>query len=228
MKKIILLLLTIPLISLSQSAKDLGCLSIPKTLDENLRLSYIQEIENGNIDINDMIDDLKNSGEYSLNDKPWAIFSDRDDNVIYEMANYDRPSTKKLEIGEKVYVMDVDRTWLKVGSYELEGRKYKVKELGWIEVSNILLNQRSLVGEKKFILQRSIILPSIDDINPRSDDWQRYITDKQFYGIPGFDLSYNQAIGNVPGELDIYFKLKEIDGRILLAKYDKINDKNDY
>lgn len=182
-------------------------LTTPEVFRRQSKTSFIKGINDGSIAI-----DLKSKVA-----KTWVVYSDRDNNKLYNQAGGGANGTT-LSFMDPLYVTEVKDNWLRV--YGAQKQEF----VGWIEAKYLLLSIYSLKTEGNTkeddvsIARKAIILSSLDDIN--KDDIPDLDKQKNFYYQP--EPKQGTEKGS-PSAFRIFFVMKEQGGSVLLAETDVLN-----
>jgi len=154
----------------------------------------------------------------SSNNKPWCIYSDRNDNPLLNPAGGE--TNKRLGFLQPLYVSDVfQSSLLKVCGYEKDANGTPIfKELGFISRERVLLSSFSCLNSYG-ASRHAMICYSLDSDVKNKKDIVDYLGDKnRFFLRP--DFKYDQG---VPKKFKIYFVLKEEGNMLLLSTKDQIS-----
>lgn len=145
----------------------------------------------------------------------WSVFSDRDNNTVYESANKANP-IGSIGFGEIYYVTDIEESpegdWLEL--YSIESGKAKTR-IGFIEASKVLL-WNTAIRNQGFTVK---VLAMITDINVLIDA-SSYLSKEGegsvfCYSRPDHDKKFMND--KKLSLFQLMFKLKEENGMYLLA-----------
>lgn len=202
-KNIIVLIVFLICVMLHTSAQIInasGYYVVPEILNQYCKSSTLNKIMDGEIKITD----LKQKGTST-----WEVYSDRENNSIY--YNFGGGSTKpiKLKFLEKLSVKAVQGKWVLVTSNMDENNN------GWIPLDKLLLSRYALLNNNS-IPKKAMALVSLDDAKAQLSkaDIEKY---KMYYG-PDTDNKKGEA-----NKFEIYYVLKEVNGKKLLSRTDKLS-----
>ncbi len=153
----------------------------------------------------------------SSNNKPWCIYSDRNDNPLLNAQG--GTTSKMLEFLQPLYVTDViSSNLLEVCGYEKDNNGTPIfKKLGYINKRNVLLSSYSWLNSYG-ASRHAMICYSLDsDVRNKKDIVDYLGVKNRFYLRP--DFKYDQGI---PKKFKIYFVLKEEGNMLLLSTKDQI------
>jgi hypothetical protein len=141
----------------------------------------------------------------------WAVFSDRNDNIVYSAPN-GGAEAGRIKFGEVFYVTGTEGEWLEL--YTIESGKAKSK-VGWIHKSKILL-WNTAIRKKGFTVK---VLAMIKDLSVLGNAGE-YISREgegsvYCYDRPIHDKKYQN--GKKLGLFQLMFKMKEENDMVLLA-----------
>jgi hypothetical protein len=202
-KKIIIYLTCIfyPIIGLNaQGLKKNGYYIVPEVFNSYCKPDIINEIENGNKSIKDL--------KQIVQGRIWEVYSDRELNKYFINASLGNSSGKTFKFMEPLVIEDVVGTSVKV--YSMID-----KVGGWISVKNLILNGYSLLNQNS-IPKKAMALVSLDNAKDElaKDDIEKY---KLYYG------PNTQKIKGAANKFEIYYVLKEVEGKKLLSRVDKLS-----
>lgn len=228
-KKIIslIILLSIPFFTFSKDvtfAKEVDCLPVPNVLNTYPYAKFIQYI-------NEDVKKIENYIESSSN-MVWEVYSDRDDNTVYDDSYGD--SIGKVNYMDRFFVYKVDGNWLNLVSLKYKYGSWNIdKNIGWIHASKLILSKFPILSEtgaptKKMILITGSDLP--DDFKNR-DNFEVF-KDKHYYTNPDlengeFQNKYKRDLK--AGKLQILYVIKQDENAnsVLLSSSDKILNTTD-
>ena len=109
MKKIILILILVPFITIGKLAQE-NPYKAPKEFFKNLKYNKANNIYNG---INTIEQEYNQYSSNDFTDKEFVVYCDRNENFLYDDIDGTKTKTK-LQIGEKVYVTQLASNWIEV------------------------------------------------------------------------------------------------------------------
>jgi len=159
--------------------------------------------------------------------KAWIVYSDRDDNPIYESRNENSQKVGTMNFRDQFYVVKEEDNWIRIADCKLvSSDRLKIrgaaKVLGWVPKSKMLLWSSGLIDKRTRINKKAFLLNRADDINNvlnRKADYKELIVD--FHRHPRKD--------KIDGEKKIYsyyFILKRENERLLLAEEAELSQYN--
>ena len=194
-------------IAFSQQTDDAGHYNIPSCLQYPISQDRLQAIEN--LDFSQ--EDKSKSGQ------TWIVYSDREDNILYNEPKLGTPRSWTLGFHRPFYVVGAQPSgWLNLADMN-------DVPIGWIQASELVLSVHPLQNELNNS-RKVMILPSIDNalfsesINPEN---------YQFKALQNRPDKRENSFIMEARKLSIYFVLKESNGFALISKTDNINDQND-
>lgn len=196
-------------INISYAQKcDGGYLSIPDELSTYVKSSFINKINNGSI----QLENLK-----STHQNCWVVYSDRAQNKL--LTQRGMPNNDELDYMEPLVVKEVLGNKLHVFSlvYDKTRPIENNKDRGWIESDKVLLSGFANLSEKS-IPRKAMILVSIANLSANSNIAN---LKNKFYNDPS--ASTASETGRSAQKFDIYYILKEVGGAVLLSKADKLS-----
>lgn len=198
----------------SATCKKYGYLSVPDELSSYCKSSFIEDINNKKISLEDLA---------STNESCWQVYSDRAENTLFNNPN-GTANGDVLDFLEMIYVKEVKGNWLNVFSAIYDKDRHNIeynKNRGWIKSKQLILTPYSLLNEKSSP-KKAMVLISISNLNPQQVN--AALLENKFYNKPSATSS--NATGQNAKKFDIYFILKEEGGAILLSRTDKLTGSN--
>lgn len=181
-------------------------LSVPDLFSQQQDSSIMANIYSGNAN-------LQSISEQSTSQKYWLVYSDRADNITKKTNG--QPG-EKLNYLQPLFVLKVNQNKLLVADYESED------ELGWIDVSKVLLSAFSITtnhtlksGEqgKASIPKKAVILTG----ELKRNDKGEFSIDKYYYNSPYEQKKFQKG---KPKVFQPLFVFKELNGFVLLGVSD--------
>jgi len=153
----------------------------------------------------------------STNQNTWLVYSDRDNNKLYQTSALMNSTNETLGFMQELHVKEVRKNKLLV--YKEENKKFI--ELGWIKAENLILSNYAAVLNNELITRKAMILLTISNLDPKKmARYQDELDNKYFYNSPTRAPVYRN--GKSAKTLQIYFVLKETQSMILLSVTDKL------
>ena len=207
-RQFVLILLVISSIQFKLQAQTInndGYLAVPEILNTYCKASVLEKIMDGSLDIKDL---KQKKGE------TWEVFSDRENNSLYFTPGGATRNNIKLNFMEPLVVKEVKGVWLHVFSKINVNNKVNI-EMGWVKASNLILSKFSILNETS-IPKKAMALVSLDNIKSELGkvEIERY---KLYYGPD------NENIKGEATKFEIYYILKEVKGKKLLSRTDKLS-----
>lgn len=203
---LVLMFCSIHLQSQAQFINQDGYYAVPEILNSYCKASTLNKIMEGTLDIKGL---KQKKGE------TWEVYSDRENNSLYFAAGgTTTKSNDKLKFLEPLVVKEVDGIWLHVYS-KIDANNNQNVERGWIKASNLILSKFSSLNENS-IPKKAMALVSLDNAKDElaKDEIERY---KLYYG-PDNETKKGEAT-----KFEIYYVLKEVKGKKLLSRTDKLS-----
>ena len=190
----------------AQTINKDGYLAVPDILNAYCKASVLDKIIDGSLDIKDL---KQKKGE------TWEVFSDRENNSLYfTPGGTTTKNNDKLNFMEPLVVKEVEGTWLHVFS-KIDLKNNINVDRGWVKASNLILSKYSVLNENS-IPKKAMALVSLD--NAKSELSKVEIERYKLYFGPG-----NENIKGEATKFEIYYVLKEIKGKKLLSRTDKLS-----
>lgn len=156
-----------------------------------------------------------NSGSQSKSDA-WIVFSDRNDNKVYDNRSESSTVLGTVNFRELYYVIDQDRDWIRIAK-AVRVNKLKaesVEPVGWIKKDKLLLWSSGLVGEKTGIHRKAFLLNRAENIGKVIELLQKgKHLEAEFFADPQAQTALENR--NI---YDHYFIYKKENGMVLLAQ----------
>ncbi len=163
---------------------------------------------------------LRSRTSPKLRKDAWLVFSDRNNNPIYDRPN----GTKIGEImfRDYFYVIDEKEDWIRLVEGRVDGRKidkHTERIIGWVKKENMLLWNSGLVHRTTRIHKKILLLNLAEEIN-------EVLTKKDKKLVKIFRSP--DAIGEEPDKqiFEFYFLLKKEKGMYLLSEEAVIDPSN--
>lgn len=147
---------------------------------------------------------------------PWIVFSDRNDNKMYDNRSESSNVIGTINFREMYYVIDQDRDWIRLAK-AVRVNKLKaesVDPIGWIKKDKVLLWSSGLVGENTGIHRKAFLLNRAENIGKVIELLQKgKHLEAEFFADP----QAQKALEN-RNIYDHYFIYKKENGMVLLAQ----------
>ena len=205
MKKFIFLFgVLLPLISYSQQTGKDGFYNEPVEFADYVN----QDVLNGFYENEQSLTQLNFNSE-----RPWTVYSDREDNSVYDKFNGSR-TIAKLDFLQPLFVKEIRGSWLQVYSM-------KKKEIGWINVKYLVICRYAMLNRGTAAPRKGMALISLnEDVDPEK------LENSDLLQYPYY-LNPDLNSGSFRGKSDkfrIYFVLKETESALLLSETDKLTE----
>jgi len=189
----------------SQVINSSGYYALPEILSTYCKASVLNKIMDGSIEIMSL--------KQVKDGRDWVVYSDRENNSLYINPNESRRKSERLDFLEPLVVKEVDGVWLHVYS-KIDKQNNKDVERGWIKASNLILTSYASLNENS-IPKKAMALVSLDNAKEElgKDEIERY---KLYYGPDGENKKGEAS------KFEIYYVLKEVSGKKLLSRTDKL------
>ena len=154
---------------------------------------------------------------------PWKVWSDRQENPLFEQANYSSNTVAFLDFMQELYVLDTNSEgWVKVRSRKAGGTTQVV---GWIQGRYLQLSPYALANNG--ISRKALVLPDGDakfSLDTMCTSCFEDLT--RVYDKPKMDLR-NTLSGTAATQFDIFFIVKETEDFYLLSKHEDFKTARD-
>jgi hypothetical protein len=200
-----LVLITNWSVTIGQIQTKSGFYATPKILLDYCKATDLDKIYSGE----KLVKDLEQSPG-----NEWIVYSDRANNKVYHDPNGNVKSNVKLTFLQPLLVKEVQGEWLLVFK-KTDVYSGEYEELGWIKCSNLILNSYALLN-KNSIPRKAMALVSLDDakVQLQKIDIEKF----KLYSGPDNDNAKGEA-----KKFEIYYVFKEVKGKKLLARTDKLS-----
>ena len=180
--------------------------------DMNRQIIYLSATEK--LSANNYGQNGSSTGKY------WDVYSDRCDNDVYNGPNTSSGKTgKKLTFNQKVRIAKIDNgfAWVyienKPGAVDYPQLSSDCKAVGWVPMDNLLL-WSSCPTNDVGIYRKALIVRDIDQQRDNNLGTMSHHP----------DVKNTSKVWNVKTSIDVYYIMKEIGNRYLLAKYNKLSE----
>lgn len=194
-------------IAFSQQTDDAGHYNIPSCLQYPISQDRLQAIEK--LDFSQ--EDKSKSGQ------TWIVYSDREDNLLYNEPKLGTPRSWTLGFHRPFFVVGAQPSgWLNLYDPATNDT------IGWIQASELVLTVHPLQN-KNNNSRKVMILPSIDNaLSSTVFEPENY----QFKSVQNRPDKSESYFITEAKKLSIYFVLKESNGFVLLGKTDNIKNQD--
>ena len=196
-------------------------LTVPDVFMTQVTSSYLNDIYNGNIDLESLPSDKDQTY--------WTVYSDRSKNKLFnsyqgqtkkKLNNEEQLVDETLDFLDELFVLKVRNNWLQVKKKLKNNNEFLQ---GWIKAENLILSKYSLRTDSKngvSIPRKAIILTDIDKMTELGIQPKQAINSRYFYSRP---LANTKYIIGEPLAFEIYFVLKDFNGSLLLCNNDVLD-----
>jgi hypothetical protein len=174
---------------------------VPEVFNSYCKADIIKGIENGTTDLNSL-DQVPGGAN-------WVVYSDREDNIVHFKEGLNSSKATKLKFLEPLNVKNV------YGSNLLVYSRSSGTE-GWISAKNLILNSYALLNSNS-IPKKAMALISLTKEQAKKLDSIPNINEFKLYSDP--DIKKQKGKAN---KFEIYYVLKEVAGKKLLSRIDKL------
>ena len=169
-----------------------------------------------------VVQELYHNTRSKLKDEPWIVYSDRNNNPVFDSS---KGINKKAEIqfgAEPYYVGDENEDWilLATGTYIGNLKVKDYKEIGWVEKSKVLLWNSTLIDKSTLIHKKVYLLNRADNLEAvinKKKNLKELIVN--FYEDPKA-----QKVRSEKTIYDRYFVLKKENDMYLLCEDNILSD----
>lgn len=157
----------------------------------------------------------ENTGDKSKNDA-WVVYSDRNDNPVYESNDPSSAEVSKLAFRDLCFVVDEEDNWIQIAkaSGVNKLKSDDIETIGWVEKSKMLLWSSGLVGDKTGINRKAFLLNRAEDVKNIVELMQQdKHLEANFYSDP-----YGKTTEGDRKIYDHYFVFKRENNMYLLAE----------
>jgi len=216
MKKIISILLILSeagLVGYSQSLPNKCEAFCPQVLNKST--IYLSDIEKLS---------ANNYGQRGTStNKYWDVYSDRCDNEVYKGSSISSGTTgKKLSFNQKLRIAKIENGFAlvyienKPGGVNYPQLSSDCNPVGWVPMDNLLL-WTSCPTNDVGIYRKALIVRNIDQKRDQSFGHISYHP----------DVNNTSHVIEIKQSIDFHYIMKEVNGRCLLAKYNKLSGTTD-
>ena len=157
----------------------------------------------------------------NLTNKPWYVYSDRDNNVTYVAPSTTSAQCTTLKFNETLRVAKIQNGFalvyvdpvIQIGSLQIS---QEAVSKGWVPLTNLLLWSSSLANDKG-IYYKALFCRNLDN----KESATKEIPTTTCY----FDPVKMTSKREVPSDMKFYFIMKRSGNRVLLATESKISTK---
>ena len=155
----------------------------------------------------------------NLTDKPWVVYSDRDNNQTYMSPAPNSAKCTTLKFNETLRVAYVKNGFALVYVDPIQTKSLQISQeavsKGWVPMSNLLLWNSALSNDQG-IYYKALLCRSLDSEEQSS----KKLPTTTCYFAPNKTAKSDE----IPSDMNFYFIMKRQGNMVLLAKHSRISD----